>query len=125
MSVDGLSCVEITALHSALSGGEPWKAALRDQVPSLHVIDRDYNSAGGYTTFGANVAATPAQAPETVKNNPPACLVSHASLPHRGEFIVWIEDGIIVCLEAIAHGDGVWPVNAAVEEFTFETEELD
>lgn len=114
--------VELAALRCALSGLEPWRAALRDQVTALYVVDRDYSDVGGFTNFAVKGVVKAASVPGDIRSRPPACIVTHPSLPHLGDFVVWIEEGIIVGLEATAHGDGRWPVDAAVDEFTFRTE---
>ena len=120
-----ISPVELAALRCALVGAEDWRSALRDQIAKLRVVNRVYSDAGGFTSFSAQDGAQPASLPDNIMRRPPACIVSHPALPHLGDFVVWISEGMIVGLEATAHGDGKWPVGAAVDEFTFRTETTD
>lgn len=117
-----LNSVELAALRCALAGSEHWREVLRSQLDVLEVRDRDYNDAGGFTTLAARAPVERASVPEDVKYQPPACVVTHPSLPHLGDFVVWLEDGLIVGLEATAHGDGRWPIEATASEFGFHTE---
>lgn len=116
------TALELAALRCALDGSETWRRILRDQVDSLRVTDRDFNSAGGLTSFVLESSVPRADTPSDIRLKPPACIVDHSSLPHTGDFIVWIADGAITALEATAHGDGVWPIDADVHEFSFRSE---
>jgi hypothetical protein len=104
--LEELTAFERAVLEKLLDGDNPLWNALRLQLSSAMVEEREWTGVGFYTTL--HVPDGAAAAPELGAMNVGAGV--HAEIPgleHGAGFVLWIRDGFLDCLEGYCY-DETW-----------------
>lgn len=107
-----LTKLEKKAFEVALSGNEPWKEQLRQQVPKLKVTKREYTGVGFYTDFICENCKPATDLPMSGSpENVPVAWASHPDVLNGADgaitLNVFLQDGIICVLEGASSAN--WP----------------
>ena len=100
----------------AVAGSHMQKHVLLSQLEYATCRSRRYTGVGLYTEV-----SVPASCPRLVgafvsPDSMPTCVVSHPELEHGASLILWVERGVISCLEAVALTED-WPKDESLFEF--------
>ncbi|QDE40902.1 hypothetical protein FIV34_17635 [Luteibacter pinisoli] len=122
-----LSEFELKVLRLALRGDEPWRHALRSQVPHLSVDRREVFAGGATTHFTSAGPIVGVVVPRgedglPVKSYPPTVTaIRDDPVPGLASFVVWVgQEGTIVELEAFSLVDDAWPEEPEVGFHSFQ-----
>lgn len=85
--------------------------ALRAQLATAHGLDRDFTGCGYYLNFSVP--------PSTHKLSPEKGPLGDVrfeleGVPDGGCALLWVQGGLLTCLEVCLYGDGPWPVEPQV-----------
>ena len=105
----GLTRLELQVLVTALSSNQdPKVRELFRAIPCLEVISRRYTGVGFYTKFASKESIKRRGLDEKyLKSNPPEALGLYPGFDGCVNFLVWVSDGQVDCLEAASSGS--WP----------------
>ena len=107
----GLTRLELQALVAALSSNsDPAIRELFRSIPALEVISRRYTGVGFYTKFASKESIKRTNLDEAyLKTHPPEALGFYPGFLGCVNFLVWISNGQVDCLEAAS--SGTWPAD--------------
>ncbi len=104
-----LEPIEGAVLQKLLDGDHPVLNVLRQQMPFLSVSTREHTGIGFYTNFTLAAGAPRADSIRTQFGDVVATI---RGLEHGAGFVLWVDDGLLSCLEGYAFGeDWPWRVN--------------
>jgi hypothetical protein len=98
-----LTPFELAALVSA-TRGDP---ALAAQIPEVHVARRDYTNMGCFVELTHASGARGKMGPMTQVIRGPHASV--AGLEYGIRVLVYVDEGLLACIEAHTYGDEKWP----------------
>jgi hypothetical protein len=114
-----LTELETAAIERALGEKGVEVSALQGTLSSLRVIAREHTGFGFFTKFAIDPAAQVEGLDQArLAKRPPAIFAFHPAINGVADFLVWIKDGQIVCLEASS--TSTWPSDDSLSAFTFE-----
>jgi hypothetical protein len=107
--VRGMTRLELKALVTALSNNEdPRIRDLFRVIPLLEVVSRRYTGVGFYTKFASKESIKRSDLDEAyLKTHPPEAVGLYPGISECVNFLVWIKNGQVDCLEAACSGS--WP----------------
>jgi hypothetical protein len=105
----GMTRLEVKALVTALSSNkDPRVRDLFYVIPLLEVVSRKYTGVGFYTKFASKESIKRSDLDEAyLKTHPPEALGVYPGVSGCVNFLVWIGNGQVDCLEAASSGS--WP----------------
>ena len=103
----GVTEIEETALELLLAGDDPVLAALRRQLSTATVVERDFTGVGFFATFAVDASAPPATRGIVLTD----VMGEVTGLEHDAFFLLFARDGVIEFLEC-AILDDAWPADA-------------
>ncbi len=101
-----LNKLENDVLQMFLKGDDPMLSTLRRQLAVASVKERDYTASGFFTML-----EIPLDAPRLEHSTSHALtdvLAEHPGLEYGAGFVLFIEGGVLNCLEAFTYGED-WP----------------
>ena len=109
--------IEKAALETFIKSNEAISNALRNQIDNSHVLSRRHTGAGFFTEIAVSSQCESITLAEPGPLSNVICQIN--GVENFGEFLLYVKDGIITCLEGYTFGCESWP--EGIEEFRCES----
>ncbi len=107
MAIEKLSTFELQAIR-AIAGTDPERDCLLAQLGKAELISRDYTGVGLYVHISVPATSPKMDLGRWKIEDVPQGYAQHPMLPAGAGLIVWLENGLISCLECYTY-EGNWP----------------
>ncbi len=99
---------ELRVLTEACARDSRSEIALR-QLKSAKFVKRDRTGHGLFVDFAVDERVGLVEPDGRILRGSNQIVLQHPDLEHGADAIVWVDNGMISCLETYVFGDAVWP----------------